>query len=121
MRFQYVAEEQLYTLEIYFGSNDFVQSRGRSADFGFDLSSNIFLITSFMLLPHVKPCTEHTYSSILEKTSCDIFPSPNLLNALVNFSFFNCYLHRFNFPLSKKRKCAIIPKESNKLGSEEIF
>ena len=66
-----------------FGSNDFTQLRDRSADFSFVLSSNIFL----MLLSHLQPYTEHAYSSIVEKTSCDISASPNLLNALANFSF----------------------------------
>ena len=70
-----------------FEYNDFMQSIGLWADFGFDLSSNNFVITSFMLLSHLKLYTEHTYSSIVEKTSCDLSPSPNLLNAFANFSF----------------------------------
>ena len=78
-----------------------MQSRGRSADFGFDLSSNIFLITSFMLLSHLKPYTEHTYSSIVQKTSWDISPSPNLLNALANFSFLMAICMGLTFPFPK--------------------
>ena len=77
-----------------------MQSRGHSADFGFDLSSNIFLVTSFML-SHLKPYTEYTYSSIVEKTSCDISPSPNFLNALANFSFLMAIYIGLTFPFPK--------------------
>ena len=51
-----------------FGSNDFMKSRVRSVEVGFDHPSNIFLITSFTFLSHLKPYTEHTFSSIVVKT-----------------------------------------------------
>ena len=103
-----------------FGFNDFMQSRDRSADFGFDLSSNVFLITSFMFTVTLK-ITEDTYSSIVEKTSCDTFASPTLLNALVNFSFFMTICIGLTFPFPKNAGVLSFPRKAYKPGSEETF
>ena len=101
-----------------FGFNDFMQSRDRSADFGFDLFSNVFLITSFMFLSHLKSLN---YSSLVEKTSCDTFASPTLLNALVNFSFFMTICIGLTFPFPKNAGVLSFPRKAYKPGSEEIF
>ena len=58
-----------------------------------------------MLLSHLKPYTEHTYSSIVQKTSWDISPLPNLLNALANFSFLMAICVGLTFPFPKKQMC----------------
>ena len=48
----------------YIGSTDLMLSNGSEITAGFDFSSNIFLITSFMLLLFLKLYIQHTYTSV---------------------------------------------------------